>query len=83
MPWVGLPAVMRITSNGQVTIPRRIRDRYGLMPGTAAEFVIDGDKVWLQSMKRAKHSVDDWLMRATGVLKGKTTTAQIRKRTRG
>lgn len=30
---------MRITSKGQVTIPQRIRERYGLLPETEVEFV--------------------------------------------
>ena len=30
---------MRITSKGQVTIPKQIRDRLGLLPGTEVEFI--------------------------------------------
>lgn len=30
---------MRITSRGQVTIPKEIRERFGLLPGTQVEFV--------------------------------------------
>ena len=74
---------MLITSKGQVTIPQRIRNRFGLKPGTAVEFVTDGGKVQLQPKKRSKHPVDDWLHRATGTLKGKTTTAKLMKLTRG
>ena len=33
---------MRITSKGQVTIPRALRERAGLMPGTDVEFELDG-----------------------------------------
>ncbi|HEV7771251.1 MAG TPA: AbrB/MazE/SpoVT family DNA-binding domain-containing protein [Solirubrobacterales bacterium] len=33
---------MRITSKGQVTIPKQIRDRLGMLPGTEVEF-IEGD----------------------------------------
>jgi AbrB family looped-hinge helix DNA binding protein len=34
---------MRITSKGQVTIPKEIRDEFGLFPGTDVEFVpVDG-----------------------------------------
>lgn len=38
---------MRITSNGQVTIPKAIRDQLGLLPHTEVEFVVDGDGVRL------------------------------------
>ena len=33
----------RITSKGQVTIPKRIRDHLGLKPGSEVEFQYDGD----------------------------------------
>jgi len=36
---------MMITSKGQVTIPKEIRDAYGLYPHTEAEFVVVGDEV--------------------------------------
>lgn len=32
-----------ITSKGQVTIPKRIRDELGLSPGTEVEFIIEKD----------------------------------------
>jgi len=36
---------MRITSKGQVTIPRSIRERFGLLPHTDVDFVADGGAV--------------------------------------
>jgi AbrB family looped-hinge helix DNA binding protein len=36
---------MKITSKGQVTIPKEIRDELGLLPGTEVEFVRDGGEV--------------------------------------
>jgi AbrB family looped-hinge helix DNA binding protein len=33
----------RITSKGQVTIPKRIREYLGLKPGSEVEFQYDGD----------------------------------------
>jgi antitoxin PrlF len=36
---------MRVTSKGQVTIPADIRERFGFLPDTEVEFVIDGDTV--------------------------------------
>ncbi len=74
---------MVITSKGQVTIPQRIRNRYGLKPGTAVEFVAEGTKVLLRPAKDSSNPVDTWLKHATGAAKGKATTAQIMKLTRG
>jgi AbrB family looped-hinge helix DNA binding protein len=34
---------MRITTKGQVTIPREVRERLGLLPHTEVEFAIRGD----------------------------------------
>jgi AbrB family looped-hinge helix DNA binding protein len=42
---------MRITSNGQVTIPADIRKRAGLLPHTEVEFKFDGKTVWLLRAK--------------------------------
>lgn len=36
---------MRITSKGQVTIPKELRDGFGLLPGTEVEFVADEDGI--------------------------------------
>lgn len=38
---------MRITSKGQVTIPRDIRERFGFLPETEVEFRIEGNAVRL------------------------------------
>ena len=43
---------MRITSKGQVTIPKAIRDKAGLLPETEVEFGIEGGKV---TIRRAQH----------------------------
>ena len=74
---------MRITSKGQVTIPQRIRNRYGLKPGTTVEFVTERGQVQLRARKRVKNPVDDWLQHATGAVQGKGTTAQLMRLTRG
>lgn len=72
---------MKITSKGQVTIPLLIRNEFGLKPGTEVEFVAEGKKVVLKRCEG--DAVEAWLKGATGVAKGKTTTAKIMKLTRG
>lgn len=36
---------MRITSKGQVTIPQKIREKFGLLPETEVEFVVGKNSV--------------------------------------
>jgi AbrB family looped-hinge helix DNA binding protein len=43
---------MRITSKGQVTIPRAIRERLGLLPHSEVEFDIVGDSARLRKAAR-------------------------------
>ena len=46
---------MRVTSKGQVTIPREIRQRAGLLPQTEVEFVIlDGQVVIRKAAARTR-----------------------------
>jgi len=74
---------MKITSKGKVTIPLPIRDEFGLKPGTDVEFVAEAGKVILRARRKRQNPVEDWLKEATGVARGKTTTAKILKLTRG
>lgn len=39
---------MKITSKGQVTIPKRVRERLGVRPGDAIDFVEDNGAVRVQ-----------------------------------
>jgi AbrB family looped-hinge helix DNA binding protein len=74
---------MKITSKGQVTIPLPIRSEFGLKPGTDVEFVAEAGKVVLRPKRKQRHPVDAWLEEATGVARGRTTTAKLMKLTRG
>ncbi|WP_182087114.1 AbrB/MazE/SpoVT family DNA-binding domain-containing protein [Aureimonas sp. ME7] len=39
---------MRVTEKGQVTIPKPIRDKLGIGPGSEVEFVSRADRVFLE-----------------------------------
>ena len=39
---------MRVTEKGQVTIPKPIRDKLGIGPGSEVDFVVDGDELLLE-----------------------------------
>jgi AbrB family looped-hinge helix DNA binding protein len=43
---------MKITSKGQVTIPKAIRDEFGLLPGTEVEFVPEAGEI---RVRKASH----------------------------
>jgi AbrB family looped-hinge helix DNA binding protein len=42
---------MKITSKGQVTIPQEIREKFGFLPHTEVEFIVEDDKVRLVKKK--------------------------------
>ena len=42
----------RLTSKGQVTIPKGVRDRLGLRPGDEVEFIADGNDYRLRKVLR-------------------------------
>lgn len=47
---------MNITSKGQVTIPKEIRDTYQLEPHTEVEFVEENGRVYIRSLEGERRS---------------------------
>lgn len=41
---------MRVTEEGQVTIPKHIRVAAGVLPGSEVTFAIDGDKIVISKL---------------------------------
>jgi AbrB family looped-hinge helix DNA binding protein len=74
---------MRITSKGQVTIPQRIREDFGLLPHTEVEFVVQGERVVLRKADGENQGMRAWLDRARGSADIKMTTDEIMALTRG
>jgi AbrB family looped-hinge helix DNA binding protein len=54
---------VRITSKGQVTIPAEIRERFGLLPDTEVEFVVEGNTVRIVRAQRAGDSRGERVVR--------------------
>jgi antitoxin PrlF len=54
---------MRVTSKGQVTIPAHIRERFGLLPDTEVEFVVEGDTVKIVRAANARETRGDRVVR--------------------
>jgi AbrB family looped-hinge helix DNA binding protein len=75
---------MRVTSKGQVTIPADIRARFGFVPGTEVEFVVEGDTVKLVRATQAGNTRGDRVVRRLlGRAVSRLTTDEILALTRG
>ena len=77
---------MTLTSKGQVTIPQAIRERLGLLPGTAVEFDVVGDSVRIRKAPgQARGAALIAHMRgvASGARRPRLTTDQIIALSRG
>lgn len=76
---------MKITSKGQVTIPKAMRENFGLLPGTEVEFVAgDGNELRVRKAKsghRRGREFIEHLHRSGANLA--MTTEEIMKLTRG
>jgi AbrB family looped-hinge helix DNA binding protein len=75
----------KITSKGQVTIPKEIRDEFGFLPGTEVEFVQAGQEIRVRKLPGGRSRGDeivDHLRKASGG-KYKMTTEEIMRLTRG
>ena len=72
-----------VTSKGQVTIPKRVRDALGITPGSAVEFELrpEGEAV-LIPVRRAKRAKSRFA-RLRGTATVKMTTREIMALTRG
>ena len=75
---------VRITSKGQVTIPKRVRDRLNIKPGAAVEFKLDSDgRVVLVKAARKARVGRTAFARIRGTATVKMTTDEIMALTRG
>ena len=76
---------MKITSRGQVTIPRDIRKKAGLLPNTEVEFAYLRGLVTLTPVfdaKREGHSIVEALRGSAGRAPKRMTTDVLMKLTR-
>ncbi len=74
---------MRITSKGQVTIPRDIRNALGIVPSSEVEFVREGNRVWLRKRKPGAEKGRELVAHMRGRATSRMTTEQILRLTRG
>ena len=73
----------QVTSKGQVTIPKKIRDYLGIKPGAAVDFepTADGRVVIVAAVRKTRKPSRFAALRGTATVK--MTTRQIMALTRG
>ena len=75
---------MRITSKGQVTIPREIREKMGLLPETEVKFEVRESEVILKKADPGKKTrLGPYLSVLRGSAEISMSTDEIMKLTRG
>jgi AbrB family looped-hinge helix DNA binding protein len=81
---------MRVTEKGQVTIPKSIRDRLGIGPGSEVDFVIrDGKTVLVKAESspddtdRDQQELREHLVRIRGTGRAGLTSDELIEMTRG
>lgn len=74
---------MRISRDGQVTIPQTLREKYGLTPDSEVELVDTGEGVIVRKIASNGRQFEQWAKQARGITRGGMTTDQIMDLTRG
>ena len=74
---------MKITTKGQVTIPREVRDKMGLLPHSEVEFVVEGNAVVLRKVENANGRGKTVVERMRGRATVRMSTDEIMALTRG
>lgn len=74
---------MKVTSKGQVTIPQDIRERFGLLPDTEVEFVVEGNTVRIVKARSGGGRGRSVVGRLRGRATSRMSTAEIMALTRG
>lgn len=71
---------MRVTTKGQVTIPRGVREALGISPETDIDFVEEGDRFYIVKTKEPKATGK--FSRLRGIASSKLSTEEIMGLTR-
>jgi bifunctional DNA-binding transcriptional regulator/antitoxin component of YhaV-PrlF toxin-antitoxin module len=68
-----------------VTIPQEIRERFGIFPETDVDFLVEGDRIYLEvvSRERRRRRIEALLDRMSGAGDVPLTTDEIMEMTRG
>ena len=74
---------MKITSKGQVTIPRRLRLKFGLLPNTEVVFEEAVDCVAIRPKRSKRAQIEERLRSVRGVADAGMSTDTVMRLTRG
>ena len=74
---------MRITSKGQVTIPKHFRQKMGFEPGVEVEFYAEGNTLKIVKKDLSSTQGRNLVQQIKGKATRKITTHQIMELTRG
>jgi len=74
---------MRVTEKGQVTIPKDLRDRFGIGAGTEVVFEVDNDEIVVRKVSSGPTRGDQLAARLRGRGDVAMTTDEIMALTRG
>lgn len=75
---------MRVTSKGQVTIPKGVREEAGLLPGSEVEFAIEDGEVKIRRARRQPSQSEELVGRLrAGRAQFSMTTEEVMALTRG
>ncbi|MEH1859505.1 MAG: AbrB/MazE/SpoVT family DNA-binding domain-containing protein [Nostoc sp.] len=72
---------MRITPDGQITIPPEIREVLNISPDVELAFEIEGDRLYLKKIQPTD-KISTWIDTMRGCAAGNLTTDQIMTLTR-
>jgi AbrB family looped-hinge helix DNA binding protein len=75
---------MKVTSKGQVTIPKQMRDSFGLLPGTEVEFVPGDSEIRVRKAEHGRRRGEEVVAHLREAGKNYTmTTDEVMRLTRG
>ena len=74
---------MKITSKGQVTIPQRLRLKFGLLPNTEVVFEEANGCLAVRPKVSKRVQIEERIRRVRGVSEGDPTADEVMRLTRG
>ncbi len=71
---------MRVTTKGQVTIPRNVREKLGITPKTELNFIEDNGRFYI--VKAKEHKITREFQKLRGIATAQMSTNEIMNLTR-